>query len=415
MTNLLYDCYRVLYSVYGGGSYLKQALTEVDTDPKNRAAVAKICYGVLDNDAFISHVIAANVDKNPKLPARIVLKISIYAIKFLNKKPYAVVGGAVDLMKKMGKGGAAGFVNAALRKIAANPLPTLPQDVVKRLSVGYSYPEFAVKLLIDKYGAQRTERIIAAEGGLTTLCFYDTDGGEYLKNVGAEFEKTPFENVFTLRRFTRNADYDAGIYTYQALPSVAICEAVKGGESLLDCCAAPGGKSIRLSKKFESVTSWDIHPHRVRLIESYAARMGVKNITTAVRDAKVYDSGLDKAFDAVLCDAPCTGMGVVKDDPDIKLRRTQADLNSLTCEQRGILDAVSNYVKPGGILYYSTCSVLPQENEDVAKDFLQRHNDFVGYALTSKLPHEQNEGMLTFLPDISGGLGFFMAAFKRVL
>lgn len=412
MINLLYDCYRVLGKVYGEGTYLKQALTETDTEPKNRAAVAKICYGVLDNDGLLNYYIARLAKKTPKLSVRIVLKCAMYAIKFLNKKPYAVADGAVELMKKMGKGGASGFVNASLRRFAAEDIP-LPAENTERLSVQYSYPMFALKRLIERYGAERTEKIISAECGVTTLCFYETDGEKYLKEHNAEFERTPFYNVFNLRRFTRNKDYDNGVYTFQALPSVAICDAAEACEKLLDCCAAPGGKSVRMSYKCGEVLSWDVHPHRVELIKSYGARMGRKNITAELQDASVFRPELAFSFDAVLCDAPCTGLGVVRDDPDIKLNRTEQNLFELVKKQRDILDGVCGYVKKGGYLYYSTCSVLYEENSGQIEDFLSRHKEFEPCRTGSPLPHETDEFGMTFLPDISGGLGFYTAKLKR--
>ncbi len=415
MINYFYDCYRILNKVYSEKSFIKQAISSTDIEEKNRAFTVKTCYGVLDKDIELSYYIKTFAEKSPKLAVRTILKIGMYDIKYLNKKEYAVIDNAVELVKKLGKKGASGFVNAFLRKfVKEKDSVKLPEKIEEYLSIKYSYPQFAVKQLLKVYGKERTEKIISAENQTTTLVFYGEDGEAYLTERNINYQKTPYDNVFSAKNFVRNADYDSGIYTYQALGSVAICDAVDKGDSLLDCCSAPGGKSVRLSHKFNNVTSWDIHEHRVNLITEYARRMKRENISTAVKDAKEYDKTLDKSFDAVLVDAPCSGLGVLNDNPDIVLNRTEEDVLGLTKEQTAILDTVSKYVKIGGCLYYSTCSVLDCENIEIVKSFLSKHPEYQSVKLTSKIPYEEKEDAVAFLPDISGGLGFFVAKLKRV-
>lgn len=412
MVNCFYDCYVILSKVYGEKAFVKQAMADTPIEEKNRAVTTKICYGVLDKDITLSYYIKYLAPKSPKLAVRTILKIATYSIKFLGKRPYAVTDAAVELTKKLGKGGASGFVNAFLRKFISTEIP-MPSDNEQRLSVEYSYPIFALKDLIKTFGIVRTESIIAYEKHNTTLVFYDENGEDYLKNKNYNYEKTPFSNVFNVKNFVRNADYDAGVYTYQAIGSVAICEAVSRGEKLLDCCAAPGGKTVRLSYKFDNVVAWDIHPHRVELIKEYAARMNRKNVIAEVCDAKEYAPRYEKFFDAVICDAPCSGTGVMSDNPDIKLNRDESSVAKLVEEQKAILNTVCEYVKDGGFLYYSTCSVISKENYGVIKDFLNGHNEFELVPSFSPLPHEKINETLQFLPDVSGGLGFYFAKMKR--
>ena len=268
--------------------------------------------------------------------------------------------------------------------------------------------------MIEVYGYDRTEKIISAINEKTCLAFYDVDGEKYLKSKQVNYEKTPFNNVFLTKNFVRNSDYDDGVYTYQALGSVAICDIVEPCDKILDCCAAPGGKSIRLSYKCGEVTSFDIHSHRVELIQDYIRRMKRDNILPLVADSKIYDEKYEKFFDAVLCDAPCSGLGVVNDNPDIKLNRTKSDVASLNKEQLTILKNVSNYVKVGGSLYYSTCSVLNSENIGIIDAFMSDIKGFELCEIDSLLAHETVNGTNVFLPDISSGLGFFVAKLKRV-
>lgn len=408
----IYDSYNILNKVYSEKAYLKQAILSTPVEEKNRALIVKICYGVLDKDIELSYYLRYLSPKNPKLAVRTVLKIAMYCIKYLKKHPYAVIDNAVELVKKLGKGGVSGYVNALLRRFSEREIP-LPQEKIKRLSVQYSFPEFAVKRLIEEYGEARAENIMAAEGGANTLVFYETDGEKYLESLGVDFCKTPFSGAYTVKNFARNGDYDAGIYTFQSVGSLAICAGVESGKTLLDACAAPGGKSVNLSYRFESVTACELHPHRAALIEDYARRMKRENITVCVKDSAVFDERFQEKFDAVLCDVPCSGFGVAFENPDIKLNKDEKNLEELKALQLSILFNCAKYVKKGGHLYYSTCSFFEEENSLNVEKFLQENADFILEKSESPLAHEQKKCGLQFLPDVSGG-GFFFAKMKKV-
>ena len=413
MVTYFYDCYQILTKVYSEKAFLKQAILSTQIEEKNRALIIKTCYGVLDKDIELSYAISKLTEKSPKLAIRTVLKISMYAIKYLGKKEYAVTKNAVELVKKMGKGGTSGFVNAVLRKYVAKEIE-LPSDEIERFSIQYSYPLFALKDLVKQFGVKKAEEVIKVHSEKNCLSFYNVDGEAYLRDNGVKYEKTPFDNVFLVENFLRNKDYDNGTYTYQALGSVAICDIVEPCENLLDCCAAPGGKSIRLSYKCKNVTSLDVHEHRVELIKDYARRMGVNNVTPLVADSKEYIEEFNEKFDAVLCDAPCSGLGVINDNPDIKLNRDEANIKSLNSEQLSILKTVSKYVKKGGYLYYSTCSVLSSENIGIVNSFMTDIKGFEIIKIDSKLQHENICGANLFLPSEFNGSGFFVAKLKRV-
>ncbi len=415
MINYFYDCYSILNKVYSEKSFIKQAINSTIIEDKNRALTIKTCYGVLDKDIELSHYITYFAPKSPKLAIRTILKISMYALKYLKKHDYAVIKNAVELTKKLGKSGASGFVNAFLRKFTTEfENIQLPKDKIENLSVKYSYPRFLVEELINDYGIDRAENIMGSNNERTCLAFYEVDGEKYLSSIGVEFEKTPFDNVFYAKNFVRNDDYDKGLYTYQSIGSVAICDAIEKGEKLLDCCSAPGGKSIRLSHKFSSVTSWDIHEHRVGLITDYKIRMKRDNISESIHDAKILDENLLRSFDCVLCDAPCSGVGVINDNPDIKLNKDISSIIELNKEQLNILKTASEYVKAGGYLHYSTCSILSRENIAIIDKFM---SDITGFELCksdSLLNHVNIKGTMQFLPDISDGCGFYFAKLKRI-
>lgn len=413
MLTLFYDCYRILTSVYSSGAFVKQAMNETPIEEKNRAHVTKICYGVLDKDITLEYEMSLLCDKRPKQAVRIALKIGMYSIKYLNTAVYAVTDNMVELIKKLGKGGTSGFVNSFLRRYSKlNYEP--PKDEVKALSVKYSYPEFAVKKLILEYGKQRAEGIMSADEERTAVRFnLGVDGRSYLEERRWSFEDTPFENTFFVNGFKRNKDFSDGIYTFQSVGSVAICHAIDGGESLLDACSAPGGKAVNLADKFKTVTAFELHPHRVELIKDYAMRMKKENVIAYQNDSSVYSEEFCEKFDAVLCDSPCSGYGVVKDNPDIKLRRTEEDIKELNQIQYDILSTCSKYVKKGGSLYYSTCSIFKAENEDICGKFLKYNSDFEEVLIDSPLPHERMKRGIGFLPDTSFGAGFFICKFIR--
>jgi 16S rRNA (cytosine967-C5)-methyltransferase len=195
--------------------------------------------------------------------------------------------------------------------------------------------------------------------------------------------------------------------------SIAICDVVSPCESLLDCCAAPGGKSVLLAKKCGQVTSFELHEHRVELIRQYKERMGVENVNEMQKDSSVFDKAYEEKFDAVLCDAPCSGYGTVSENPDVKLFRKKEDFAALEKAQRGILATVSKYVKKGGALYYSTCSLFERENDKTVAEFLQANPDYEVEKIDSPLAHEKKKYGLQFLPDTAYGAGFYVCKLIR--
>ena len=176
---------------------------------------------------------------------------------------------------------------------------------------------------------------------------------------------------------------------------------VNRGENLLDACSAPGGKAVNLSSKFNSVTACELHSHRVELIKSYASRMKKSNIDVLCLDSTVFNKEFERKFDSVVCDAPCSGTGVIKQNPDIKLNRTEINVKELNDIQLKLLNNLSKYVKVGGNLYYSTCSILKDENDKIIEKFLKENSNFVCERVDSKLDNLKTEYGLTFLPNIS--------------
>lgn len=405
MTNPITDPYFILSKVYSQGAYLKQAIAETPIEPLNKARTVKICYGVLENEIFLSKIIEINCEKSPKTSVKTVLKIAIYMLEFMGKKNYMVVDYAVELVKKLGKSGASGFVNAFLR---GYKLPDEPENETDRLSLKYSYPSWLIKRLRRSY-KKDTESIISQKSlGVCVRFVRDAD-----KYLSLPHEETPFDNVYIFKNFVRDEGFFAGDYTFQSVGSVAIASAVLPCKNFLDACSAPGGKAVFIADKCENVTACEIHPHRVKLIEEYAARMGKNNVKAVLCDSAIFNRDYERAFDGVLCDVPCSGTGVINENPDIALSRQEQSVAELCELQLKILKNCAKYVKSGGKLYYSTCSILPEENDSVVYAFLDDEEDFELSVPFSPLPSQKTKYGLQFLPNLSLGAGFYLTCFER--
>lgn len=405
MTNPLCDPYLILVKVYSGGKFLKQAISETPVEPLNRARTVKIVYGVLDKDVYLNYIIEQNTVATPKSAVRIILKIALYMLEFMDKHDYMVVDSAVELTKKLGKSGAAGFVNGFLRSYK---IPEIDTNCANGMAIKLSTPVWLVKKLKRSYKAE-AEKILAFQP--LGQCVRFERGAE--KYLSAEHIETPFKGVYVFPNFVRDEGFFAGDYTFQSVGSVAIGAAISPVERILDACAAPGGKSVLLAKKCKEVVSCELHEHRTALIRDYAKRMGADNVTAVTCDSSVFNQRFENAFDAVLCDVPCSGTGVIGENPDIKLNRKEEDIAGLNKIQTAILNNCARYVKSGGTLYYSTCSVLPEENDSIAVGFLSSHPEFELEIPSSPLAHKTTPYGLQFLPHISLGAGFYMTAFVK--
>ena len=401
-------CYDSLIKVYRDKAYLSNAIGRVDED---RELVTAICYGVVEKDYQLDCIIGALVSKSPALPIRVMLKIGIYMLKYMSIPSYAVISNTVELVKDIGKGGLAGFVNAILRRVDRGEYD-ISLTGVDRLAFDTSTPLWLTRKIIAEYGENRAREILSfvpryrehirlnvdadKEDTLAKLEVLDSsqEGGYFVKVE---------DNLRTLLK--------EGLVTYQSPSSMRIASLVASHRptEVLDVCSAPGGKSVYIAQLLPEahVTACDVHEHRVSLIESYKSRMRVPNVTPTLLDGTSYVEEWDSRFDAVLCDVPCSGIGVRYTSPDILLNRTDKDIKSLSQLQYEILSNASRYLRSGGVLTYSTCTILRQENQQVVDKFLKEHKDF------QLLPLTEGKGYLTILPMDSGIDGFFVAQMRK--
>ena len=279
-------------------------------------------------------------------------------------------------------------------------------------AIALSYPLYAYKKLKREYGERANTIASARSAGISVR--FEGNAESYLQKPHI---KTPFSEKYgnyIFQNFVRDDGFDRGEYTFQSVGSIAICDCVAPCENMLDACAAPGGKSVLLAKKCKEVTSFELHPHRVELIKQYKERMGVLNVFEWQKDSSVLEEKYKEQFDGVLCDVPCSGFGTVSENPDIKLFRKEEDFSALEKMQTAILNTCSSYVKEGGALYYSTCSIFDEENGKIVEKFLKTHAEFVVEEIDRPLPHDKKKFGLQFLPDTAFGAGFYICKLKRV-
>ena len=423
MNNAFLKSYLTLSEIYKERAFSSIALNKTLNNCKqqDKALITKIVYGVLDNDIKLEYIISRFVKKLPKQDVLLFLKMGTYCLMDLSIPPYAVVNDIAELSKVTEDRRIVGFVNATLKSIATNikDFNDYPTDTLERLSVQYSYPLWALKKLVKDYGLEVATQIVTcpADNRTTVRFTKPTDCNEIAEKYGVEAETSLFDDGFFVKG---NLPGDSNEYTVQSLSSMAVARIcanlLKDGDGFIDCCAAPGGKSVYIKQLQPgvAVTACDVHSHRVELINSYAHRLGV-DIDTRCQDMTQYLPEWDSAFSLALCDAPCSGFGVLNNRPDIKLFRENKDVSELMKLQYAILCNCSRYVAVGGHLVYSTCTVFDNENGQTIRRFLKEHPNFVYDTIVLPEYTEANgKSYYQFLPHKDGVQGFFVAVMKNI-
>ncbi|MCL2365668.1 MAG: 16S rRNA (cytosine(967)-C(5))-methyltransferase RsmB [Oscillospiraceae bacterium] len=431
---------------------LNSVVSSATLSPKDIALTVQLVYGVLQNlmlcDYYASHF--SNIELK-KLQPRVldILRLSIYQIVFLTKIPHnAAVNEAVSLTKKYANKRAAGYVNALLRKISKaaseGSLPEITGDTAHQLSIKYSHPEWLVDAFIKTIGAQETHSLLMHNNQnnmpitaqVNTLLTNVDEAISLLAKDGVE--ATPHQwlgNCIEFRgagNITKLEAYNRGfIYVQDVAARLSVIAASPMQDDIVvDGCAAPGGKSFAaaiLMKNEGHILACDIHAAKLRHIESGSTRMGINIIDVIEADVSAQASGLSvknhlaryatkedscALADVVLADVPCSGVGIIRKKPEIRYK-AQADISGLPEIQKQILTELSAFVKPGGVLLYSTCSVLRSENEDIIHAFLSAHECFVTESFILSKIGEVSDGMITLWPHVHGTDGFFICKMRR--
>lgn len=424
-----------LVRVWRDGAYSNLALSSAlgDDLPRADSAFASaLVYTTLERQITIDYHLSLYLTQpirklRPEVCAA--LRLGAAQILFMDKVPdSAAVNESVTLVRQNKKTAyAAGLVNAVLRKVAQGGLQIPEGDGDEARSVRYACPVWLVRLWTESYGRADADAVMASSlGRAPTIVRVNTlkTTADALVGILADegvqarrFDGLPhaliLENAGAPERLQSFRD---GLFHVQDAASQYCCEAldVRAGQTVCDVCAAPGGKSFTLCQQMEntgSVFSFDLHPQRVQLIESGAQRLGICNLHAAVHDASVPDADRPQA-DRVLCDVPCSGLGVIGRKPEIRLKSAQ-DIDNLHDIQYNILCVSSTYLKKGGRLVYSTCSLNPRENEDVVRRFLQTHPSFRTVPILPDTDKREQDNMCTLLPHRSHSDGFFITALSE--
>lgn len=452
MKNTRETAFQVIYKVLEEGEYshvvLRQALSaEKDAEKRDRAFVTRLVEGTLEHLLTIDYILN-QVSKTPvkkmKPIIRTVLRMSVYQLLYMDSVPdSAVCNEAVKLVKGKGLQGLSGFANGVLRNVARSReqwtseafYPDKQKLPAKYLSIRYSLPEWLCSYFVKEYGMERAEKI--AEGSLrnpkTTircntskiskeeltkrLCAqgFVVESGAY---AAAALYLSGYDTLEKIPEFTE------GLFQVQDESSMLVAElaGLKKGELVLDVCSAPGGKALHAANLLEAlgdgtVISRDVSEKKTALIKENKERLQAKNIIIQVADATQLDESMIEKADVVIADLPCSGIGIMAKKPEIRYRMTAENQKELVKLQKDMLEVVHRYVKPGGILMYSTCTINKEENEEQAKEICKKYG-FVPAMNEAPVPEclkkdIREGGWLQLLPGIHECDGFFIARLKK--
>ncbi len=411
---------------------LDHAFNEAELSDRDKAFAAALFYGVLERRLTLDHVIRTNskiaFEKLDKAAVQI-LRTGLYQLLYMPSVPEsAAVNESVKMCKKLKCFSAQGFVNGMLRSFirSGKKISYLGISPEKRLSVEYSCPEWLTEKFISEYGMDFAVRALKASVGKPPVYARVNSLRTTTDKVIAELAKhrikaAPYPGLVNCIRLEKAGDIEKcapfrqGLFHVQDISSQLCCLTLRPvvNETVLDVCAAPGGKSFTLAELMGNngkLYSMDLHDMRVGLIEDGAARLGIKIITAMQNDASKFNGALPQA-DRVLCDVPCSGFGVIRRKPEIKYKPPE-EFAGLPEIQYRILETSARYVKSGGTLVYSTCTLSRAENDDVADRFAAAHPEFMPIVQPVPLS-APGDYKRTYCPDENGGDGFFTASFRR--
>lgn len=397
----------------------KSALSE-----KDAALCGKIVMGVLQNQEYLDHYIDSFCTTAvQKLEPRVrdILRLSAYQILFLDKvPPFAAVDEGVKLCKTQGSPRAAGLVNAVLRRIAGarDNLPELPgKGTADYLSVRYSHPLWLAEELMAGYGYDFAEGFLAANNEQAPVFAHENPLRPGPMPAGAPTALPGCVALESAAGITETEAFRDGRFYIQDMAArlAAMAADARPGMTVLDACAAPGGKSVACAMAMENrgrVLSCDLQEKKLKRIEENARRLGITVIETMAMDARAPYTGLHGAADIVIADVPCSGLGVIRRKPEIR-RKPREELDRLPAIQRDILEGLASCVKPGGVLLYSTCTVRRQENEETVQTFFQGHPEFQPEGFDLPVTGSVPGGMVTLWPHVHGTDGFFICKMRK--
>lgn len=438
----------ILYDINERGAYSNIALNRHFNENDylrdiDRSFITELVYGVVKWKLTIDWVIGQFSSlKYKKISPWImnILRLGVYQLLYMEKVPeQAACNESVNLSKRYGHKASSRYVNAVLRNISRNKndikYPGRDENILHFLSIRYSHPEWLVIKWMELLGIKLTEELLNANNDVpclsirvNTLRITRDELMDSLKKSGMGIkegrymeEALQIDNVSSISKIE---DFKKGYFQVQDESSMMVSRILdpRPGELVIDVCSAPGGKTAHMAQLMENkgmIVARDIHEHKIMLVEDTMKRMGINIVKTEVFDAVDFDEKYLEKADRVLVDAPCTGLGIIRRKPDIKWRRNVSDEKEITSLQLRILNTASKYVKPGGVLVYSTCTINPDENEGIVSKFIGLNKEFrmvdiTPYLHKSLKKPDASKGRMQLYPNIDKTDGFFIAKMEKV-
>lgn len=394
----------------------------------DKGLVTELVYGTVTRKLTLEWYLSHFIEDRDKLDnwLYVLLLMSTYQLQYLDKVPdHAVVNEAVELAK-FRKKGSEKLVNAVLRRILREGLPDIAsiKRKNKRDSIAYSLPVWLVSKLKEEYGEERSQAIFESllKRNKASIRVTDLSRKEEIKTLLSASDSI-LSNTGLVKEQGYFAGHDLfaeGAITIQDESSQLVAPTLhlQGKEKVLDACAAPGGKTVHIASYLTTgqVTALDLYDHKLNLIQENAERLGVADrVRTEKLDArKVHDFFGQNCFDRILVDAPCSGIGLLRRKPDIKYNKETADFMSLQEIQLEILGSVCQTLRKDGIITYSTCTIVSEENFQVVQTFLERHPEFEQVKLEHECKDILKDGCILITPELYGSDGFFISQFRKI-
>ena len=434
--------YKILLDVEKNKNYSNMSINKHFKDVKlsnqDRGLATEIVYGVIENKYYIDYMIdkLSKVKTNKmEIYVKTLLRMGIYQIIFLNSiSDYAAVNETVNLAKKKNSK-VSGFINGILRNVIRQK-ETIGdikvKDDIDYLAIKYSYDKWLIRNWMIHFGKEFTEELLEANSErpsiylrTNTLKVTRDELIEKLleQNIKAEKVNVVDEaiKVENLKDIENNKLYKEGLFTVQDISSMLVGKVMNPKENslVLDVCSAPGGKTTHIAtlmKNTGQVVSRDIYDHKLKLINASCKRLGLTNVDVQEYDGMKLDKDSIAKFDYVLADVPCSGLGIIRRKPEIKYKEKE-EFRELPPIQKKILENASKYVKVGGTLIYSTCTIQDSENLDVIKEFLQKHKNFELSPIDEVRVDldNQDKGFMKIYPNVHDMDGFFISKLIRVM
>ena len=427
--------YEVLFTIIQEDGYsnitLNKYFNQYKVEEQDKRFISEVVYGTIKNKLYLEHILKSYSKGRVKPKVKIILLMSIYQLLYMDKTPnFAIIDEAVKLSKKIAGNITGKFVNGILRNIERNAknLELKYKNETEQFCVENSCPKELFDILNKQYGKEKAQSIVVSfnQKSKNSIRYnpLKTTKSDLIEKLGSAVSESEIcEDSLILNKLNiDNSLFTNGYYIIQdeasALVASSIGLPVDKEYKILDTCAAPGGKSLHIASKYfnSSLVSCDKYIHKLKLIEDNTAKLGISNIEIKEQDATINNSSFNDKFDIVICDVPCSGIGVIKNKPEIKYKITNSHVEEISKLQYQILNNSKKYVKNDGILMYSTCTIDKRENIENINKFLKENKNFrlENISLNNSIIKARKNGVLEILPDEYSCDGFFIAKLRKM-